>query len=123
MIDFSETRRRPSTTIYRGMRVSPEQKTASDTLVYVDDKPLDPKPSQKLCNHSPNGFNWGYGGSGPAQLALGILFDYYRSRTFAQRYYQDFKFAVIAKLPQEEDWTMTGTDIEAAMAAIRSEEK
>jgi hypothetical protein len=26
-----------------------------------------------LFNHSPTGFEWGYGGSGPAQLALAIL--------------------------------------------------
>ena len=35
---------------------------------------LDPGPSQQLYNHSPTGFEWGYGGSGPAQLALAILF-------------------------------------------------
>lgn len=36
---------------------------------------LDPRRSQKLWNHSPDGFEWGYGGSGPAQLALAILLD------------------------------------------------
>lgn len=34
--------------------------------VYVDGKRLDPEPSQKVRNHSPDGFYWGYGGSGPA---------------------------------------------------------
>ena len=29
-----------------------------------------------IRNHSPSGFNWGYGGSGPAQLALAILADF-----------------------------------------------
>lgn len=29
-----------------------------------------------LFNHSPDGFEWGYGGSGPAQLALAILADF-----------------------------------------------
>ena len=28
-----------------------------------------------LQNHSPDGFEWGYGGSGPSQLALAILAD------------------------------------------------
>jgi hypothetical protein len=28
-----------------------------------------------LANHSPTGFEWGYGGSGPAQLALAICAD------------------------------------------------
>jgi hypothetical protein len=41
--------------------------------VLVDGVKLDPKPSQKLRNHSPDGFAWGYPGSGPAQLALAIL--------------------------------------------------
>ena len=41
--------------------------------VYVNGSRLDPKPSQRAYNHSPDGFNWGYAGSGPAQLALAIL--------------------------------------------------
>jgi len=28
-----------------------------------------------LVNHSPSGFEWSYGGSGPAQLALTLLAD------------------------------------------------
>jgi Family of unknown function (DUF6166) len=30
----------------------------------------------EIANHSPDGFEWGYGGSGPAQLALAILADH-----------------------------------------------
>jgi hypothetical protein len=30
-----------------------------------------------IVNHSPTGFSWGYAGSGPAQLALAILADYF----------------------------------------------
>jgi hypothetical protein len=30
---------------------------------------------EEIANHSPDGFEWGYGGSGPAQLALAILAD------------------------------------------------
>jgi len=29
--------------------------------------------SHKVCWHSPDGFEWGYSGSGPADLALNIL--------------------------------------------------
>jgi hypothetical protein len=32
-------------------------------------------PRLDLYNHSPTGFAWGYGGSGPAQLALALLAD------------------------------------------------
>jgi hypothetical protein len=36
--------------------------------VFLDGKLLNPELSQKYYNHSPDGFNWGYGGSGPSQL-------------------------------------------------------
>jgi hypothetical protein len=38
----------------------------------VDGEELFPAESQKIRNHSPDGWNWGYGGSGPAQTALGL---------------------------------------------------
>lgn len=71
--------------------------------VYLDGKFLDPKPSQKVYNHSPDGFNWGYAGSGPAQLALAIVLKI----TGKQDGYQDFKFKTIAALPQNQDFEIT----------------
>ena len=50
------------------------------------------------ARQSPSGFNWGYGGSGPAQLALAILLRATDHET-AVAYYQAFKWDVIAKLP------------------------
>ena len=71
------------------------------TLVVTDDeRPLNPEPSQELWNHSPDGFNWGYGGSGPAQLALALLLDAGLSNQDAVALHQRFKWDVIAKLPQ-----------------------
>ena len=67
--------------------------------VMVHNEVLDPGPSQALYNHSPDGFAWGYGGSGPSQLALALLL-YFTDKEFALSHYQDFKFDVIAKLPQ-----------------------
>jgi hypothetical protein len=64
--------------------------------VFLDEKYLSPIPSQKYHNHSPDGFNWGYGGSGPAQLALAIML----KLTGKADGYQYFKLAVIAKIPQ-----------------------
>ena len=66
--------------------------------VFLDGKPLDPSPSLKVRNHSPAGFNWGYGGSGPAQLALAIMLRV----TGKSDGYQDLKFKVIAGLPQSD---------------------
>lgn len=49
--------------------------------------------------HSPTGFEWGYGGSGPADLALNILLEFV-SPADAYRMHQDFK-ALIARVPDE----------------------
>ena len=37
--------------------------------------PLDLERSLRVASHSPSGFEWGYAGSGPHQLALAILLD------------------------------------------------
>lgn len=67
-------------------------------IVVLAGKQLSPVPSQQIRNHSPDGFNWSYGGSGPAQLALAILLKFMH-KDDAQRYYQSFKFQFIGKLP------------------------
>jgi hypothetical protein len=43
-------------------------------LVTVDGRSLNPRLD--LWNHSPTGFEWGYAGSGPSQLALAMLADH-----------------------------------------------
>jgi hypothetical protein len=69
-----------------------------------------PDKSQKIRNHSPDGFNWGYGGSGPAQLALALLLDYTGSETLARIFYQGFKWTVLASW-QADEWQMTGAQL------------
>ena len=83
-----------------------------------------------LCNHSPTGFEIGYGGSGPAQLALAILADALDAgrahsqpsrrswednerdpRTIAVRWHQDFKRKFIATLPRDSQWAITQRDV------------
>lgn len=66
---------------------------------------LKPEASQKLRNHSPDGFAWGYGGSGPSQLALAILLDVFNEK-IAQRHYQDFKFEIIASFDKDSDFVL-----------------
>lgn len=63
------------------------------------------------CDHSPTGFAWGYGGSGPAQLAFAILYDYFSDKDIAFRNYQQFKWEVISKLKQDEEFTLTDQEI------------
>jgi len=47
-------------------------------------------PLKHIVQHSPDGFNWRYGGSGPADTALSILTDCVGKR-IAEVYYQGFK--------------------------------
>jgi hypothetical protein len=69
--------------------------------VYVDGVHLIPDGSLRIRNHSPDGFAWGYGGSGPAQFALALLMLYVDADT-AQRYYQELKFGWVSGLPQRD---------------------
>ena len=78
------------------------------------------KPRLDLYNHSPSGFEWGYGGSGPAQLALAILAHHLRDGREALRLYQRFKFAIVAGLPKR-GWTLSNRDIDQALDAIYKE--
>ncbi len=57
---------------------------------------LSPGPSQNLYNHSPDGFQWGYGGSGPAQLAMALLMDATTDPDMALAFYQRFKWDKVA---------------------------
>jgi len=48
-----------------------------------------------IVRHSPTGFQFGYGGSGPADTALSILTDCI-GRDVANAFYQKFKFEFVA---------------------------
>lgn len=78
--------------------------------VYKDGGPFPAGPSQQVWNHSPDGFQWGYGGSGPAQLALALLLDATDEAT-ARRNYQKFKWDVVAKWGKS--WSITTEEIVA----------
>lgn len=54
----------------------------------------------RYIKHSPDGFEWGYGGSGPADLALNAL-SMYIGREAAEKdgLYQEFKWDFIAPMP------------------------
>lgn len=67
--------------------------------VLVDGVWLDLEESQGVWNHSPTGFAWGYGGSGPAQLALAILLRFTDADT-ATALHQQFKWDHVARWRQ-----------------------
>lgn len=86
--------------------------------VYIDGKKLNPKPSLKLRNHSPDGFNWGYGGSGPSQLALAILLKFMKKDEAACMYHE-FKWDKISGLTIEEDFMLPIEAVETWIAENR----
>jgi hypothetical protein len=67
--------------------------------VWLNEKPLFLERSQSIVNHSPDGFQWGYGGSGSSQLALAVLLEVLPEDEAKSRY-QQFKWDVIANLPR-----------------------
>ena len=87
-------------------------------VVTVKGRPLNPRLD--LWKHSPTGFEWGYGGSGPAQLALAILADHLNDDEQAVMLHQPFKWAVIAKLPRG-GWTLTADQIQQALQSLPSD--
>ncbi len=80
--------------------------------VTKDEQTLDPRPSQKLWNHSPDGFSWGYGGSSPSQLALALLLDVTQDEALSMKLYQLYKREVVAEMNINFGWLLTTFQIE-----------
>lgn len=92
---------------YKGMRLRPELETGSDVKVTVKEGKEETLLRHHVY-HSPTGFCWGYGGSGPADMARSILWDYLGKEPISQLY-QDFKFTFVAAWKSE--WQITSTEI------------
>jgi Family of unknown function (DUF6166) len=73
-----------------------------------------------LRSHSPTGPEWGYAGSGPAQLALALAADVLGDDERAQDVYQRLKFRMIAGLPRE-GWTLTEDRLRTAVESLEQE--
>jgi hypothetical protein len=81
---------------------------------------LSPSRCLELVNHSST-FQWGYAGSGPAQLACGLLLDYYDDEAFARDHYISFRNLVVSELECDGPaacWLLTGEEIDATMTTI-----
>jgi len=101
------------------MKTYEATRTFGQCVVTVDGRRLDPRFDLRM--HSPDGFEWNYGGSGPAQLALAILANHLSDDRRALDLYQRFKWAVIAGLPRR-GWTLTSQEIDQALHTIREQE-
>lgn len=76
-----------------------------ETKVTLNGKPL--SLHLDLVNHSPTGFEWGYGGSGPSQLAFCIVYEFckrvlkYPSR---KEKHLDVNFIIASRVSQYFKW-------------------
>ena len=87
-------------------------------IVTVNGRQLDWR--RDLYYHSPSGFEFGYRGSAPAQLALAILADHFGAGVPALAAHQDFKSDVISKL-RGDSFTLTTDQIEDHLLSIQRE--
>jgi len=99
-------------TVYRGWRDTTAP-AGQECKVVVDGRPL--KCRYDLLSASPDGFEWSYSGSGPAQLAISILADAFGDQ-IAKELYEEFKREVIATLP-EHGWRLTRQELEQLVDA------
>lgn len=76
--------------IYKGKRTHGEGQA-----IIVQDNGEEEYPLEHIERHSPDGFNWGYGGSGPADTSLSILTDCLGMEE-ANQLYQLFKGEFVA---------------------------
>jgi hypothetical protein len=102
--------------IFRGRR------TGNGLLVWYHDADFDkwiPLPLRlDLYNHSPTGFECGYGGSGPAQLALAMLAHVLNNDNRALKLHQRFKQRVVARLPHDGDWELNRADLNLVLREL-----
>ena len=83
-----------------GKRVGAISDFHGDIVCSRDENGMHTNVPRRIIRHSPGGFAWGYGGSGPADLALNVL-SVFAGQEFAERYHQEFKREFVATLPHE----------------------
>lgn len=98
---------------YHGCRT----KDGCNVLVEENRRTCQLPPCNDLWNHSPTGFNWGYGGSGPAQLALALCISVLGDERWALAIYQDFKRHFVAGL-EGHSWSVSEDTLRNIMRGL-----
>jgi uncharacterized protein DUF6166 len=93
------------------MKVYEGGRSLDGSTVTVDGKPLPQR--HDLLRISKIGFEWGFDGPAPAQLALALLADHLGDSEEALRLHRAFMREVVAHL--DNAWRLTGADIDAAL--------
>lgn len=72
----------------------------------------------QYVRHTSAGFDWGYLGSGPSQLAFALLLDHFGDPAPARLFYQSFKFEVVANFHRT-CWELTTAEIAEKIANLQ----
>lgn len=94
------------------MKTYSGDRTIDGIQVLVNGAPL--PTGEHLHRFSTNGFEWGYVGPEPAQLAFALLADHLANPTQAAALHSQFMHSVVANLANT--WDLTSTDIDIALA-------
>lgn len=104
--------------VYEGRRGA----DGSAQVYYLEGNERWPLPLRlDLANKSPTGFNWGYAGSGPAQLAIALLADALGDDAKALRCAEKFKVRYICNLDQFRPWAISREAVRLMAGAIELE--
>lgn len=103
------------------MKIIIGTRTPKGAEVTIDGQLLPLEPSLAIRDHSPTGFEWGYAGSGPSQLALAILLELY-GPIIAKSYYREFKFQFITPANQN-GFVLSSDDIDTWLKKVMNEDE
>ena len=128
--------------IYIGYRLNAGQSNELTSffvrILAQDQQIVDEYPLRHIPWHSPTGMEWGYSGSGPSDLALAILNDYFADQGEKELYkadisngsaasalllHQSFKVAFVSKWPRKMAWAITTEEIESWVKFYRKRSK
>lgn len=137
----------PSNNVFYKGGIRPDGRRFVDRVEVDDDdnvislRPLNPRLD--LVNHSPDGFAWGYGGSGPTQLAVAMAIDAHMwgfenamlhaseddcldpkevYNVLSRGAIPKLKDTIIAKLDQDKPFTVDANDVLRCMGEVMFEE-
>lgn len=95
------------------MKIYVGQRGLEGCQVTVNGKPLPLRLD--LLSLSPDGFEWGYSGGGPGQLALAILAEHLNDDSRAKTEYPRFRDTIIATFT-DDNWSLDESQINAALS-------
>lgn len=96
------------------MKIYHGDRTIDGLQVTVDGAPLD--PAMALKTFSENGFEWGYEGIEPTQLAFALLADHLGNTDKAASLADGFMRGIVANFGNE--WELTAEDMNEAVTSL-----